>query len=197
MCVPSLVEIAPGVPELCPDIHTYIYTNIHFYRYRFTFHVFDSSAMCIQHIQSFFQSRLSTAVRSYFTIDSQSVSMSWYRAPFGTCDQISFPVGMLLSEICGLVSVGSPLWREDGSAVCSAITQWSGSRRTPNLEGQFPVFISPRNRAAQLYTPGHWVPFTSPLSLAGLQWRYSNPPPHGDCCFIENGDSSVLLRTSR
>jgi hypothetical protein len=39
---------------------------------------------------------------------------------------------MLLSEICGLVSVGRPLWREDGSAICSVITQWSGSRRTRN-----------------------------------------------------------------
>jgi hypothetical protein len=29
ICVPSLVEIAPGVPELCSDIHTYI----HFYTY--------------------------------------------------------------------------------------------------------------------------------------------------------------------
>jgi hypothetical protein len=37
----------------------------------------------------------------------QSVSMSWYRAPFGTCDQILFPVGMLLFEICGLVSMGA------------------------------------------------------------------------------------------
>jgi hypothetical protein len=27
----------------------------------------------------------------------------------GTCDQILLPVGMLLSEICGLVSVGRPL----------------------------------------------------------------------------------------
>jgi hypothetical protein len=33
----------------------------------------------------------------------------------------------------------------------------------PNLEGQVPVFISPRNRVAQLY-PGHWVPFLSPLT---------------------------------
>jgi hypothetical protein len=40
--------------------------------------------------------------------------------PCGTCDQILFPVGMLLSEICGLVSVGSPLWREDGS-VCTQL----------------------------------------------------------------------------
>jgi hypothetical protein len=29
--------------------------------------------------------------------------------PCGTCDQILFPVGMLLSEICGLVSVRRPL----------------------------------------------------------------------------------------
>jgi hypothetical protein len=35
--------------------------------------------------------------------------------------------------------------------------------RLPQLEGQFPVFISPRNRVAQLY-PRHWVPFLSPLT---------------------------------
>jgi hypothetical protein len=29
--------------------------------------------------------------------------------PCGTCDQILFPVGMLLTEICGLVSIGRPL----------------------------------------------------------------------------------------
>jgi hypothetical protein len=34
---------------------------------------------------------------------------------------------------------------------------------SPNLEGQVPVFISPRNRMAQLY-PQHWVPFLSPLT---------------------------------
>jgi hypothetical protein len=28
--------------------------------------------------------------------------------PCGTCDQILFPVGMLLSEICGLLSMGRP-----------------------------------------------------------------------------------------
>jgi hypothetical protein len=33
-------------------------------------------------------------------------------------------------QSCGLVSVGRPLWREDGYAICSAITQWSESRRT-------------------------------------------------------------------
>jgi hypothetical protein len=80
------------------------------------------------------------------------VSMSWCQAHVGTCDQILLPVGMLLSCFCG-----APWW-EDGSAICSAITQWPEWRRThnhtllshldpppPNLEGQVPVFISPRN----------------------------------------------------
>jgi hypothetical protein len=52
--------------------------------------------------------------------------------PCGTCDQILFPVGILLSEICGLVSMGRPLWRQDGSAICSVITHWSESLRTRN-----------------------------------------------------------------
>jgi hypothetical protein len=52
--------------------------------------------------------------------------------PFGICDQILLPVGMLLSELCGLVSVERSLWREDGSAICSVITQWFESRRTRN-----------------------------------------------------------------
>jgi hypothetical protein len=40
---------------------------------------------------------------------SQTVSMSWYRAPLWDLDQILLPVGMLLSQICGLVSVVYPL----------------------------------------------------------------------------------------
>jgi hypothetical protein len=79
--------------------------------------------------------------RSYFTTDSQLVSQSVSQSvclgieyPCGTCDPILFPVGMLLSEICGLVSGGGgcPLWREDGSAIYSVITQWSETPRTRN-----------------------------------------------------------------
>jgi hypothetical protein len=69
--------------------------------------------------------------RSYFTTDSQSVCLG-IEYPCGTCDQILFPVGMLLPEICGLVSVGCPLSREDGFAICSVITQWFESLRTRN-----------------------------------------------------------------
>jgi hypothetical protein len=107
--------------------------------------------------------------------------MSWCRAHSGTYDQILLPVGTLLSENCVLVSVEHPLWRVDGSAVSSAITQWFQSLRTrnhtllphlrlpPNLKGQVPVFISPRKRGPS-YTPGTGFPLHRLLRLAGLQW---------------------------
>jgi hypothetical protein len=71
-------------------------------------------------------------VRSYFTTDGRSVSMPWCRAHSGSCSQLLSTVGMLLSEICRLVSVGRLLWRDGGSVICSAITQWPESRRTRN-----------------------------------------------------------------
>jgi hypothetical protein len=78
---------------------------------------------------------LDTQSKSKLLYDWWSVGQSvclGIEHPCGTCDQILLPVRMLLSEICSLVSVGRPLWREDGSAVCSVITQWSESRRTRN-----------------------------------------------------------------
>jgi hypothetical protein len=41
-------------------------------------------------------------------------------------------------------------------------------RDSPNLEGKVPVFISHRNRVAQLYSPGTGFPFRRLLQLAGL-----------------------------
>jgi hypothetical protein len=53
---------------------------------------------------------------------SQSVCLG-IEHPCGTSDQILLPVGMLLSEIRGLVSIGRPLLGEDGFAICGVITQ--------------------------------------------------------------------------
>jgi hypothetical protein len=54
----------------------------------------------------------------------------------------------------------------------------------PNLEGQVPVFISPRNMVAQLH-PSHWVPFSS--------------PPHSDFIFEARSSSNIYVsvRTSQ
>jgi hypothetical protein len=91
--------------------------------------------------------------------------------PCGTCDQILLPVGMLLSEICGLGSVGHPLWWEDGPAICSVITQWSESRRTHNHTLLYRLRLRrPGGPGSHIYIPqeqggpGHWVPFMSPLA---------------------------------
>jgi hypothetical protein len=56
--------------------------------------------------------------QSHIATDSQSVSKSWYRAPSGLMTRY-----LILFDNCGLVSVGCPLWREDGSVFC--ICCWS------------------------------------------------------------------------
>jgi hypothetical protein len=58
-----------------------------------------------------FQVRVKVTLR--LTV-SQSVSKSWYRAPFGAYDQIFSTVWQLRS--C-FFFVGRPLWREDGSVL--------------------------------------------------------------------------------
>jgi hypothetical protein len=72
---------------------------------------------------------------------------------------------LLLPDICGLHVVGRPSWRENGSVIYLynslslsgpspeelMTTSYCPIRDSLNLEGQVPVFISPRNRVAQLY----------------------------------------------
>jgi hypothetical protein len=99
--------------------------------------------------------------------DSQSVSMTWYRAPLWDLRPDIIPVGMLLSESCGLVSTRRPLWREDGSAAWSVLTQWSESFRTrnhtllshlrlPQTGGPGSRVYIPQEKGWRSYTPGHW-----------------------------------------
>jgi hypothetical protein len=121
---------------------------------------------------------------------SQSVSQSvclGIEHPCGTCDQILFPVGML-SETCGLVSLEHSLSRENGSAICSVITQWSESLRIrnhtllshlrlPQPGGPGSCIYIPQEQGGPVIPPGNGFPLRHLLQLAGLWWRYSNPPP--------------------
>jgi hypothetical protein len=67
------------------------------------------------------------SVKCYFRTDGQSVSQSWCRTPlWGQILQFTF----VLPENCFALCLRGPLWREDGSVICSAICQWSGSQRT-------------------------------------------------------------------
>jgi hypothetical protein len=127
--------------------------------------------------------------------------------PCGTCDQILLHVGMLLSEICGLVSVGSPLWREDGSAICSVITQWSESRRTrnhtslshlrlPQLVGPGSRIYIPQEDGGPVTFPGHWVPFTSPLATHRATVEVFLPSPNLQGQHISQEQDSPVQRQS-
>jgi hypothetical protein len=98
-----------------------------------------------------------------------------FKHPSGAYDQIFVTARQLRVCWCGALS----LTRE---RVChlqlllvlaSAVNLGSESLRTrehillsqiphsPNLEGQVTLFISPRNKVAQLY-PWRWIPFASP-----------------------------------
>jgi hypothetical protein len=94
----------------------------------------------------YFISVMACGGHSYSTTQSACLGIKY---PCGTSDQILFPVRMLLSEIYGLVSMWRPLWREDGSAVCSVIIQWSESLRTRNH-----TLLS----HLKLHQPGGWGP---------------------------------------
>jgi hypothetical protein len=114
--------------------------------------------------------------------DRRSVSMSWHRAPLWDLRPIFFRVGMLLSEIFGLVSIGRPLWREDGSAICRAITQWSESLRTrnqtllshlrlPQPGGPGSRIYIPQEQGGPVIPPGTGFPLRRLLRLASYDLR--------------------------
>jgi hypothetical protein len=97
-----------------------------------------------------------------------------------------------MSDICGFVDV----WRDDGSVVYNCC--WSSPAQSfscpssvglmthillsqilepSTLEGQVPVMFIPQKQGGPVTPPGTGFPFRHLLRLAGLRWRYSNPPP--------------------
>jgi hypothetical protein len=119
---------------------------------------------------------------SYIATDSQSASKSCVRRPSGTRDQFFFllEISFRLLRVCYFVApsltrgrVCNLLYNCFWSLPEQSLLGQSPSELTtifycliwdsPNLEGQVPVFISPRNRVAQLY-PRELVPFLSPLT---------------------------------
>jgi hypothetical protein len=106
--------------------------------------------------------------RSYVTTDGQSASLSWNKGP----------IWGLRADFCYCQTVArllmwGALWREDGCrlqlllALASAVILESESRGTRDH-----ILLS------QIWD----FPFRRILRPAGLQSRYSTPPPHGTLC---------------
>jgi hypothetical protein len=71
--------------------------------------------------------------------------------PSGAHDQISITVGHLRSSCCGAPSLVQFNVTLRSKFRKPSTTSYCLIRDSPNLEGQVPVFTSPRNRVAQLY----------------------------------------------
>jgi hypothetical protein len=88
----------------------------------------------------------------------------------------------LLSESCDLVSVGRPLWREDGYAVYSAITQWSESCRIRNHTLLFHLRLPQLGGPASLiYIPQEQgepvIPSGTRCTTVSNDWLMANSEP--------------------
>jgi hypothetical protein len=104
--------------------------------------------------------------RSHITTDGQSASLSWCQAPSWAQDQIFVTVRQLRIRWCGapfLMRAGvcrlQLLLALAGAVIVGCESRWTHNhillpqiRHSSNLEGQVPVFISPRNRVTQLYS---------------------------------------------
>jgi hypothetical protein len=105
---------------------------------------------------------------------------------------------LLLSDSRGFVDVGRLLWREMGLSftIAAGPRQRSHSRyRVPQdswpyltvSDSRFPQPVGPGPRIYILQEQSDPVipldtgfPFHRLLRIAGLRWRYSNPPPRGE-----------------
>jgi hypothetical protein len=67
----------------------------------------------------------------YVTTDGKPASLSWTKAPIWGLTTRS----LLLSDSCGFVDLGRPLWREGGSVVCNCY--WSSPAQS--FSGPIPV----------------------------------------------------------
>jgi hypothetical protein len=115
--------------------------------------------------------------------------MSWHPIPLWDLlsDIISYR-NVTVWNLRSCISGGRPLWREDGPAICSVLTQWSESPRNRNhilhshrrlLQPVGPgsrIYI-PQEQGGPVIPPGTGFPLCRLLRLAGLRWRYFSPPP--------------------
>jgi hypothetical protein len=78
----------------------------------------------------------------------------------------------LLLALSSTVILGSRPRETDAHILLSQVQD------SPTLRARSP-YLYPPGKECPSYTPRHWVPFCHLLRLAGLWWRYLNPPPYG------------------
>jgi hypothetical protein len=111
--------------------------------------------------------------RRYFTTDGQYVLLSTTLVGLAT-RYYFLSVGCCL-KFCGLVTVGRPLWREDGSAICSAITRWSellGTRNHTSLSHLRPPQPGQSQSQSQSQSPCGWWSVSQYVLVSSPLWDF-------------------------
>jgi hypothetical protein len=128
--------------------------------------------------------------------DSRPVCLG-VRHPSGTCDQFLFLLEISIRQLRLCYFVAPSLTR---GRVCNLLSNFFWALPEQSLLGRSPAelmtiftvssetlpawrarspYLYPPGTGWPSYTPGHWVPFLSPLKTRrDYGWRYSNPPPH-------------------
>jgi hypothetical protein len=146
-----------------------------------------------------------------YSLSESKSKLCYDRRSVGQCHLISSPhleqktIFLLLSDSCGFVDVGRPLWREDGSVFyncwwSSPAQSFSGQSPSGHMTicyclrfdspptWKVPVFISPRNRVAQLYPQTLGSLFVASYDSQGysafqlVHWRW--PLPSNGWCLV-------------
>jgi hypothetical protein len=137
-------------------------------------------------------SRSRSRSQSYVTTDGQSASLSWCQASSETQDQIFVTARRLRFSWCGAPSLTrgrvcrlklllvSPVQSFSSSSPAGLMTIFYCLRFETPLQpgGTGPSIYIPHEHGGPVIRPGTGFPFRRFLRLAGLRWRYSNPPPH-------------------
>jgi hypothetical protein len=118
------------------------------------------------------------------------VSWSVYlgvRFSFVAHDQIFLIISR--SEDVLTVKVGCPLWQEDGSIICIAVSLWSRSLRSHKYT------LLSYSRLAQLCPWALGSRFVASYNSQGLWWRYYHLPPHSETTSVEVILQPMVIQT--
>jgi hypothetical protein len=106
-------------------------------------------------------------------------------APSLTRGRVCNLLVQLLSGLARAVTLGSKSLRTHGHILLSHL-------RLPQLGRPGSRIYIPQEQGGPVISPGTGFPFCRLLRLAGLRWRYSNPPPHR----VDNDQASAEVIAS-
>jgi hypothetical protein len=140
--------------------------------------------------------RLLSSNQCYLKTDSQSASLSWCQATIRDPDQFFFLLEIFFRQLRVCYFVAPSLTRGwtrnlllllDLASTVPLGSEDRGTRdhillsqffRLPHAEGSGPHILKEQGGPVKLLGTG--FPFRRLVWLAGLRWRYSKPPTHGD-----------------